>query len=482
MADAIRLPSFNDFSPGILRNDLRQCLAVVKASGGKNSEIHKEFAKLYFGGALNKRSTTNIPATLRSTGLVTDAPELRLSAFGEEVLASSDARSAIRTFCAGILKEQNGTKLLDALSALAARRERVTKDSLKAELRRHGVTKLATGTTDHTTLLNWMVAGGIVELENGIPRVDDAVVKSLLGISVKERDAFDKLDAAQQVFLQLLRRRREVEAGPFSVGELLENCLKTHPHLFDEDQFAKKVRKPLVDGEWIEIDGLGTGKQGGKSGRVQGTKKLIDIPIEQLLPDLDSAIPRDLRSKINVPLAEILADLRGADTYKAGLALELLAVRMIWDLDLQPRGFRLRSKESAYAEVDVVAEGAHLLFSRWTMQCKRMSGKTHVGLGEVAKEVGIAIYTHSHVVVMVTTTDFSREAYQYAEQITKQTFLQFLFVPGKVVDKYLKEGRSALWNHVLKNAVHVMQQKRAQPLAPTDGALSAITTAAGKKR
>jgi hypothetical protein len=465
MRQPVRLPSFNDFSPGILKKDLRPCLAIVKRHAGDNARMHREFASLFFSGVLNKRATTNIPATLRSTGLSLPKPDLELSAFGLEVLASKDSTEAARAFCAGIIKHKNGDQLLTALQALGARREPATKATLKAELQRQGVTSLSTGTTDHTTLMNWMVVAGIVDNAGGFPKVDDKVLKAILGISASESEEFNALTPAQQVFLELLRKRHEVEPGPFLVSDLLDACLKTYPYLFDEDQFAKDVRKPLVDDGWIEILALAGGKQGGKSGRVQGKKKLLDIPVEQIVPDLDASLPRDLRSKINVPLENILKDVRGKNTHKAGLALELLAVRMIWDLDLQVRHFRLRSKESAYAEVDVVAEGAHLLFSRWTIQCKRLK-KGHVNLGDVAKEVGIAIYTHSHVVVMVSTTDFSKEAYNYAQQISRNTFLQFLFVPGSVVDRYLREGRAALWDHVLANARHVMQEKRAQSLSP----------------
>jgi hypothetical protein len=219
---------------------------------------------------------------------------------------------------------------------------------------------------------------------------------------------------------------------------------------------------PLEKGGWIVSSGLATGAQGGKSGRVTGTAKLLEIPIERVIPDFDQVVPADLRKRIRTPLKDILKDLEGADKQKGGLALELLALRMILDLHLEPRGFRLRSRDTAHAEVDVTAEGRHLLFTRWVFQCKRVAPGVKVGLSEVAKEVGIAIYTRAHVIAMVTTSDFSADAYEYAKEITKATHLQFLFVPGTVVREYLREGSATWLQYVLEKAELAMVEKRSQ--------------------
>jgi Restriction endonuclease len=148
------------------------------------------------------------------------------------------------------------------------------------------------------------------------------------------------------------------------------------------------------------------------------------------------------------------------------LGLELLVLRIILDLRLNPRGFRLRSKNTAYAEVDVAAEGDHLMFSRWTFQCKKIQQDNNVGLGDVAKEVGIAVYMKAHVIVMVSTGGFSSEALAYAREISQATPLQFLFLNGKVIRDYLENGPAALHNFVMSNATQVMLMKRAQPIDP----------------
>src|SRR4030095_6387868 len=129
-----------------------------------------------------------------------------------------------------------------------------------------------------------------------------------------------------------------------------------------------------------------------------------------------------------------------------------------------PRKFRELSSDTAFAEVDVSAEGAHLLFSRWTFQCKNLPKKTRVGVGDVAKEVGVAIYMRAHVVAMVTTSDFTPKAYDYAHEVTRGTQLPFVFISRGIVRKSLRGGPAVLWQHVTDNARTVMMEKRSQPM------------------
>ena len=65
---------------------------------------------------------------------------------------------------------------------------------------------------------------------------------------------------------------------------------------------------------------------------------------------------------------------------------------------------------------------------------------------------------------MVTTTDFSKDAKDYALEVTRATHLQFVFIDGDVIDQYLKNGKDVLWKHFQANAKDVMATKREQPL------------------
>jgi hypothetical protein len=469
-----RLPSFNDFSRVTLKKDLRSVLSVIESHDQNDDEIFAEWKKSLFPGWDAKRIKTNITATLGSTQLITGRP-MTLSTFGRKVQAASSAKEAAKVFCTEIIRNQNGIKLIEAIKNLHQRGDRATKETLQAELQRLGVTDLANNTTDHTTLKNWMIEAGIVlEVKKGYPTINDEVLKLLTGISSAEANELRTLTLSQQVFLHLLRKMYVTLEGPFNIEVLYKECRATWPHEFASANLAKAVKEPLSDAGWIEISGkVGVGR-GGKSGWVVGTEKLLAIPIESVIPNFNTTVPNDLHGKLQTPFSQIRVWLEGTDIHHGGLGLELLALRIILDLRLTPRGFRVRSKDTFYAEVDVTAEGDHLMFSRWTFQCKRIDATKNVCLGDVAKEVGIAMHMRAHVIVMVSTGGFTRDAYAYAKEMTKASHLQFVFLDGKVIKDYLEKGPAALYEHVMTNARHVMSEKLDQPIPGSDAEVNSV--------
>lgn len=421
--------------------------------------IIKKWAKKYFGGVPNKRSRTNIPATLRSTGLSTGIRPLALSSVGLNIASAASAMEAAQLFCVHLLKSKHCMVIIEAVRQLAERGERITKASLKKELQHMGVEGLASGTTDHTTARNWLVEAGVLGAAGA---VNDVVLKTILGVTTHESSAYKSLTLAQQIFVRLLRRRYETSSGPFPTTQLVSECLAEWPQHFDDAHFARKITKPLEKLGWVTLQGLGKGPQGGRSGQVAATKMLLDIPSDQLSPDFTSVIPTDIRGRLQIDGSALAKMLSSRNTTEGGLALELLAAKIALDLGLQITDWRLRSKDTAFAEVDLVAEGSHLLFSRWVFQCKRLSGDGKVTLSDVAKEVGIAAYTHAHVIAMVTTTGFTQDAVQYAQTITRNMYLQFVFIDGGIVQSYLEHGWGTLRDFVSANAKSVMKLKNEQ--------------------
>ncbi|UXT39760.1 restriction endonuclease [Agrobacterium tumefaciens] len=459
-----RLPSFNDFSPGII-GDVRRPLEILDRLAPDMVAVVAEWDLTFFGSAGNKRASTNIPATLNSLGLMTRTP-LSLTEAGRIILKAASSTDAAQRLVKHVVEKQNGMAIIDAVRSLNARGETLSKDSLKRELEISGIVGLSNATTDHTTLLNWMIEAGLLEREgraNPVP--NDMTMKAVLGISASERSSFAELSLGQQIFLQVMRRVAETTGGgELPAKQIIDECLRDHRGHFDEDQIRAKVIRPLAEAGWIELHASANSGRGGKSGVIQATQKLLSIPIGAVLPDFEQVVPADLRAKINLPPAEVKKFLASNHPHERGLGLELLALKMVLDIGLEPRAFRLRSRDTAYAEVDLTAEGRSLLFSRWNFQCKCVGGK--VSLGDVAKEVGLAIYSKAHVVAVVTTSDFSSEAIAYAKEIAEATHLQFLLVNGTVVRNYLDKGATALLDYVASNAARVMAQKRGQPVAP----------------
>ena len=462
MPELTRLPPFSDFSPGIV-GDIRKPLQIVKDHSGDVPKIQDEFAKTFFKGKNNKRSTINLPTSLQNSGLATD--DLELTSFGEQVLDAATPTDAARVYARKMILERNGDLLLEAVRNLSARTYIGDwKYGLKRELIRLGIDKttLSRATTDHTTLANWFVAAEVLT-KMGRKRgygVSEDGLKRAIGITSSEFGELLELNEPQRRFLYEVRAQAEKEADAIPVSPIITVLLNNYPELFREDRFRAEVGKPVEDGGWVTTSGLTEGR-GAKSGSVSPTEKILRVPIELVLEGFDVAIPSDLRARLKTP-REVIANLLESESeYDRGLGFELLTLHMLLDLSLEPKGFRKRSRETAYAEIDLLAEGAHLVFSRWTVQCKATPG-ARVDLSDVAKEVGIALHQKAHVVMVVTSGDFTADAEAYATQVSRDQYFQFLLINGKVVQKYLSDGRNALLKYVIANAEKVMVTKASQ--------------------
>jgi hypothetical protein len=246
---------------------------------------------------------------------------------------------------------------------------------------------------------------------------------------------------------------------------VLTQAKDEHGAIFREDQLAARVYAPLAAAGWIEHESGKKGR-GGKSGLVKATAKLLELDLG-LVPAGDPwGIPHELSAKLNTPLAQVLADLESDDKNIKGVALELLAVRIATDAGLRPLRFRLRAAETGGAEVDLIAEGVGLHFTRWLFQCKN---KTQVTVSDVAKEVGMAALVRANVVVMVTTGTFAKTVTAFAQEIMEAGNLQVVLIDGKTLRRYRDGGIRALAAFLREEAETAMKTKRKQIQKPLPG-------------
>ncbi len=226
--------------------------------------------------------------------------------------------------------------------------------------------------------------------------------------------------------------------------------------------------KARDSGEGLALDKDGwvthtvkTAGRGGKGGLIAATDKLLKVDFELLLGFRPGDLPADLRAVMTTPLAKIHKDLQSSSTHVKGIALELLAVNLASDLGLTPLRLRVRGVQTGGAEVDLVAEGAHLLFSRWLFQCKNTKS-VHVDV--LAKEVGMARLLQSHVIVIATTGSFSKTVRTYAERLSETTPFQVVLVDGDVMRNHRDNGALALREILHRDAEKAMRLKRPQVL------------------
>jgi hypothetical protein len=168
-----------------------------------------------------------------------------------------------------------------------------------------------------------------------------------------------------------------------------------------------------------------TSGQGAKPYIVYRTEKLKNEFLEPIFNAIENSVGIQYRKLIRMPYEDILAKLDSDNQHTKGLALEALAFYIGRLIDLEFVQWRLRSNETGGAELDVIMEGANLIFSRWQIQCKNSS---QASLEDIAKELGLAQIIKTNVIMIVTTGRIGDKARAFAERIMRDTNHQVILL------------------------------------------------------
>ena len=278
--------------------------------------------------------------------------------------------------------------MLDAIRYLQRRGTRVTKLKLANALRQPFGFDLPRASTYHTNLLNWISHAGLSSGAKGrFPyRINEDRVAQLIGLKQADREDWQML-SADQTHVALALRSLSVTHGPdwLPARDVYDYAMNQYGLEAPEDQLNNQIFRPLEDGGWVERF-VRRGGRGGKSGSIRPTPKLLDLSLDIVSKEPKASIPPDLSGE---PLDKIHKHLASHNKGTKGIALELLALRMVNDLGLTPTGFRFRSSQMGGAEVDLTAEGAHLIFSRWSFQCV-VTNTTTCAFSKVAIPISLA--------------------------------------------------------------------------------------------
>lgn len=470
--DVLRLPWTGEFSPGQLGDSaLISTLPIVFGHAGDREAIVEAIRTIWFKTSAAKRAGNpaaqlkqqrtragNVLNGMQNYGLVDD--HFRLTELGQELLVDPDDDHRNREFVGFLLKHRRALELLDIVRDLKQRGISVTNDALRKELRARGF-KVTTNSSDAGKLRQWLGTAGIV---NDKWEIDEEQLASITGTSLSVVAEWQCLTRVQRAFLATIRRLSETRGkAPIPSPELLDFVLDEHGPVFDEGQ-VRKIYQALSSAGWIDHTVKPSGR-GGKGGLIRATDKLIEVDFELLVGFRPGDLPADLRAVLTTPLDEIYANLMSNDDHVKGMALELLAVNMASDLGLVPLRMRIRGVRTGGAEVDLVAEGAHLHFSRWLFQCKNTKS---VDVSVLAKEVGMATLLQSQVIVIATTGTVSKTVVTYAQRVSETTPFQVVLADRTVLDDYQVGGAQALRQRFRDSARRVMQVKRRQVLETLD--------------
>ena len=344
----------------------------------------------------------------------------------------------------------------------------VNKTSLAEELNRRGfVTKagtpISTSAKNHLIYLKWLRKAGVLS-ESGY-EVDDEVVRSIAGTSVDDANKATELNDRQKVFAAALRRDFELNGYRYVlVRDLRATCQATHSKVFRRtDDLRRAIVDPLVRDGWLthsEISGRSHGRgRGGDSGTVKATEQLATVDPGYLGLGSLAGLPSEVLRHLRRPLGQIMDELKSLDTGVKGLALETLAVRLMYELGLNPVAFRERGSENNGGEVDLIAEGADTHFHRWMVQCKNTA---KVNIEALAKEIGMAVLYRAQVILLVTTGTFTATVRKHAQELAATTSMQALLIDGTGLAAYIDDGIEGLFRQFEIKAREILGWKTTQ--------------------
>ena len=462
-----KLPNMNEFSPGVLENSsIKEFLETLcPFSGDKESMIQSiatVIPKISQTLDIKQRNNraNNVLIGMSQCGLLAKNGNRisgEFTAFAYQILHSSTNEEANNIFAIYLLQECHGFELFDIISVIRGRGENVSLQNIREELRTRGF-EVTENEGNASKIRQWLEGTGIVDSQWNI---DDRALHSLIGATFDTTGKWSGLTRAQRVFLEVVKQLQIIEPDSWlPVRRIKDRCeLEYGRKIFPEGHLRRIVVDPLSASGWIEAQGTGRGR-GGDSGTVRALPQLIDIKIS-LPVDNVSSIPIDLRDKLAKPLDDIFAELSASDTYTKGIALELLSLRIARDIGLFPVCFRERSNKTQGAEVDIIANGVHLHYSRWLIQCKNTST---VHVSDIAKEVGMAVVLKAQVIAIVTTGRIGSTVRQYADGLALSSAFQAVLIDGEMLKKYRVAGAEVIIDHLRNNAFKVLKQKEPQIL------------------
>ncbi|MBI2881313.1 MAG: restriction endonuclease [Candidatus Tectomicrobia bacterium] len=341
-----------------------------------------------------------------------------------------------------------GIDLVETAADMLQGGRKVTVPDIALNLRERGV-YVPEGGTHINSMKQWLDKARL--FSDGW-RIDPKRYEELVGASSKELESLSGLTEQQKAFARAFAR---LGASEMPSNKVAEYARQLYGVRFSAKGLPQEVLFPLRDAGLLTCEKTTAGR-GAKPYIVRPTERLRSDVLEPIFAALESAVGVKYRKLVRMPLSEITRGLTSKNTHEKGLALEALAFHLARLIDLTFVGWRLRSAQTAGAEVDVIVEGTRLIFSRWQMQCKNV---IRVTLEDVAKEVGIAISLKSNVIMVVSTGRISESARRFAQTIMRDTNYNIILIDGTDL-QVIGVSPTEITSILLREAKRAMEIKR----------------------
>lgn len=241
------------------------------------------------------------------------------------------------------------------------------------------------------------------------PAIDSLDNIHQLDLFPREIDGIDKiypLTSEQKYFLLGMLHLSITEFTSWSnISKYVESVYQVR---LASKLFFKDIIHPLTNVGLIETE---------KTTLVKLTEKAQRELLSKLLESIADMTEISL-TELSRSFEDVASDLENPDKHVKGKALELLAIWMIRLTSLRFTQWRKRDDETGKGEVDVLAASDRFGYHRWQIQCKNTK---QVDVDVLAKEVGMTFVTGADAVMVVTTGEFTRDAFQYAYRMMEMS-------------------------------------------------------------
>ena len=446
------LPFGSEFSPSQI--ELAHVLELAELHGGDWHAFENAVRSAYFEGRATSDYNRGKLANNTKLGMIaygTIDRDANLTAFGRELIDLKDDEPALyQRLAKHILLNLHGMTLVRCIQDMVAAGEVVSLNTLREGLAARGVHYPSGG--KHPSMMRlWLAKAGVFVGSRW--QVDPHRVEDILGLNPDEFAILANFTPEQRAFLRALANTGTMAPQP--ANEIARLATASYGVKFPEKSLPRFVLHALEEAGYVTSEKTTTGR-GTKPLQVAPTDKLIVDVVEPLLEQLKRHTDPKVLALLRTPLADILSALGQADRHVAGIALEALAFKIMRLLDMTYVAARLRANQTGGTEVDLVFESTRLVFSRWQIQCKNT---VHVSLDDVAKEVGLAYFLKSSVIVMLTTGAIGGEACRYANRIVADTNLAIVMLDGSDL-RTISESPATIVRAFEREARYAMNLKK----------------------
>ncbi len=448
------LPFGSEFSPSQI--ELTRILEIADEHNGDWHTIENAIRQEYFDSYSTSENNRRKLANNCELGMIAYGILHRdgtLTKLGRQLFSLRKTPERMyEVFARHILLNLKGLIVIQTVQDMQIRGERVNLLNLREWLGERGIHFPRGG--KHASIMRlWLEKAGLVISANW--QVDTNRLERITGASGDTIDQLSMFTTEQKAFLKTLSNM--AGHGPYWSNDIEKMAITTYGVRFDEKNLPKTVLYPLEEAGYIHLE-RGTKKpgRGAKPFRVSFTNRMRTEILGSIIECLESQARPELRPMLRKSLVEILEELHSADKHLKGLALEALAFYLMRLIDLKYVATRLRGEATGGAEVDLIFEGARLIFSRWQIQCKNTKS---VSLDDIAKEVGLTFQLKSNVVMIVSTGTIGTEARKYAQSVISNTNLNIILLDSTDLQRIIKNP-TYIVDVLNREATRAMEIKR----------------------